>query len=108
MALLHDAYVQGASQNTGTLNAAGGASIATTAFGTQTRWIRLCVLGATVGSGVRYQVGDGTITGVNLATLGTLLPVNWVEIVACNPGQKVAAISNDTVATLNLNVTELS
>ena len=107
MAMFHDVYTEGASQNVA-VPAAGAVSAATTAFGTQTRWIRLAFIGAvSATTGCRYQVGDGTINGTNLATLGTLLPVNWVQYVACLPGQKVAAVSNDATA-VSLNVTELT
>jgi hypothetical protein len=104
MANYHDAYRQGAAQNVA-YNAAGGASAASAAFGAETYWIRVSapgVLSAT--SGVRIKIGDGTPTA---DATSTLLPVNWVEIIAVTPGQKIAVLSNDTV-TGNLSVTELS
>jgi len=103
MANYHDAYRQGATQNVA-YNAAGGASAASAAFGPETYWIRVSapgVLSAT--SGVRIKVGDGTPAA---DATSTLLPVNWVEVVQVTPGQKIAAISNDSV-TGNLSVTEL-
>ena len=106
MALLgHDAFVQAASQNVA-YAVAGGASAASTAFGAQTRWIRVCavgVVGAT-NDGVRIVVGDATPTA---SATSVLLPLNWVEYVACNPGQKVACLSNNNT-TGSLSVTELT
>jgi hypothetical protein len=97
-------YRQGASQNVA-YNAAGGASAASTAFGSQTRAIRVCVPGVVAaGSGVRVIVGGGTPTAT---ATSTLLPTNWVEYYIVTPGQKIAVLGNDTV-TGNLSVTELS
>ena len=105
MANYHDAYRQGASQNV-SYAAAGGASAASTAFGSETYWIRVCavgVLSATL-DGVRIVVGDGTPTAT---ATSTLLPLNWPEIIACTPGQKIAVLGNNTgIGTVN--VTELS
>ena len=106
MASYHDAYRQGASQNIA-YNAAGGASTASTAFGAQTYWIRVCAVAtypAVTGDGVRIVVGDGTPTAT---ATSTLLPLNWVETIAVTPGQKIAALSNNAT-TGSLNITELS
>ena len=105
MANFHDAFRQGASQNVA-YAVAGGASAASTAFGSQTYWIRVVavgVVGAT-NDGVRILVGDGTPTAV---ATSTLLPLNWVETYAVSPGQKIACLSNNATVG-NLNVTELS
>jgi len=64
----------------------------------------VCVQGAiTATSGVRIAVGD-TPTASNTSPL---LPVNWIEYIKVTPGQKIAALSNDTV-TGTLSVTELT
>ena len=97
-------FRQGASQNLAYATA-GGASAASSAFGAQTYAIRVTApgsLSATVG--VRIAVSDGTPTAT---ATSTLLPVNWVEYIVVTPGQKIAAVSNDTVAG-TLSVTELS
>ncbi len=105
MANYHDAYRQGASQNLA-YNAAAGASAASAAFGSETYWIRVCTVGVVgaANDGVRIVVGDGTPTA---SATSTLLPLNWVEIIAVTPGQKIAALSNNTTAG-SLSVTELS
>lgn len=98
------AFRQGASQNVAYASS-GGASAASSAFGSQTYAIRVSApgsLSATVG--VRIQVGDGTPTAT---ATSPLLPANWVEYIIVTPGQKIAALSNDSVSG-NLSVTELS
>jgi hypothetical protein len=70
---------------------------ASTAFGSQTRAVRVSTTAA-----VRYRVGDGTPTAV---TTDTLLPATWVDIVRVVPGQKLACITSSGAATVN--VTEL-
>jgi hypothetical protein len=100
MALLgHDTFVQGASQNI----AVTAASVASTAFAAQTRWIRVCLIGA-AGGGCHIQPGDGTPTAT---ATSPSLPVNWIEYITVNPGQKIAVIQ-DAATTGNLNITELS
>lgn len=99
----HDAYRHGTVNNV-TFAAAGGASAQSAAFGAQTRSIRICVQGAvTATSGLRIAVGDNPTASATTA----LLPVNWVEYIKVTPGQKIAALSNDTV-TGTLSVTELT
>ena len=97
-------FRDGATQNVA-YNAAGGASAASTAFGSQTRAIRVAVPGViSATSGVRILVGDGTPTAT---ATSALLPVGWVEYCIVTPGQKIAVLGNDAV-TGNLSVTELS
>ena len=105
MASYHDSYRQGASQNV-PYAAAGGASAASAAFGSQIYWIRVASVGVPSATldGVRIKVGDGTpVADANSA----LLPLNWVEIVAVTPGQKIAVLGNNT-GTGSVSVTELS
>jgi hypothetical protein len=105
MASFHDSYRQGASQNVA-YAAAGGASAASAAFGSQIYWIRVASVGVPSATldGVRIKVGDGTpVADANSA----LLPLNWVEIVAVTPGQKIAVLGNNT-GTGSVSVTELS
>jgi hypothetical protein len=106
MAILaqNSSYRHGAAQNVA-FAAAGGASAASTAFGSETYAIRVCAQGAiTATSGIRIVVGDGTPTA---SASSELLPVNWLEYIIVSPGQKIAVLSNDTV-TGSLSVTELS
>jgi outer membrane protein W len=97
---------QGASQNVA-FNAAGGASAASTAFGAQTRQIRLAVSGTSFVAGtggVRFVIGDGTPTA---SATSSFLPNVAVEYFIVTPGQKVAVLGNDA-GTGNLSVTEMS
>jgi hypothetical protein len=100
----HDAYREGAAQNVA-YNAAAGASTQSSAFGSQTYWIRVSAVGVVNGTndGVRIKVGDNPTASATT----TLLPLNWVEWIKCTPGQKAAALSNNTTAG-SLSVTELS
>lgn len=97
---------QGASQNVA-FAAAGGASAASTAFGSQTYQIRVSVSGTgfVAGTaGVRVRIGDGTPTAV---ATDAFIPNTWVEYFNVTPGQKIAVLGNDAgVGTIS--VTEMS
>ena len=85
----HDAYRILATQNV-SYAAAGGASAQSTAFASQTRYIRVCSVGvvsATI-DGVRIAI-DASPTAT---ATSYLLPVNWVEIIKVSPGQKIAVL----------------
>ena len=96
----------GASQNVA-YNAAGGASTASTAFGSQTTQIRVLatsgVAGA-IGDGVRVIIEAGTPSAV---ATSTVIPLNIPEYFSVSPGQKIAALSNNA-STGSLNVTEVA
>jgi hypothetical protein len=97
---------QGASQNVA-FAASGGASAASTAFGTETYQIMLSVSGTgfVAGTGgVRVRVGDGTPTAT---ATDTFVSTGVITYFVVTPGQKVAVIGNDA-GTGNLSVTELS
>ena len=100
----HDSYRQKATQNVA-YAAAGGASAQSTAFGSQTYYIRVLAVGvvsATI-DGVRIAVGENpTATATS-----TLLPVNWTQYIKCSPGQKIAVLGNNT-GTGTVSVTELT
>jgi hypothetical protein len=100
----HDAYRQRATQNVA-YNAAAGASTQSSAFGSQTYFIRVSSVGVVSASldGVRIAVGDGPVA----SSTSTLLPLNWVEYIKCSPGQKVAVLGNNT-GTGTVTVTELT
>jgi hypothetical protein len=107
MAILHDAYRLGATQNVA-FAAAGGANAQSAAFGSQTYWVLVSVVGIyAAGSGVRIAIGDSTGGGPVASATSTVIPVNFPFIFAVTPGQKIAVLSNDTT-TGNLSVTELS
>lgn len=97
---------QGVSQNVA-FAASGGASAASTAFGSQTYQIRVSVSGTgfVAGTGgVRIRIGDGTPTAT---ATDTFLPnASPYEYFSVSPGQKIAVIGNDA-GTGNLSVTEM-
>jgi hypothetical protein len=58
MAILHDVYRLGASQNVA-YAVAGGASAVSASFGNETYWVEVCAVGAnTATSGFRIVIGD--------------------------------------------------
>lgn len=85
----------GAAQNV----AIGAASAASSAFGSQTRQIRVATTGA-----CHFRVGDGTPTAV---ATDSLLPTGVVDYITVGPGQKLAVIQ-DGASTGNINITEMS
>jgi hypothetical protein len=109
MASLYDkqaASRQGVSQNVA-FAAAGGASAASTAFGSETYQIRVSASGTgfVAGTGgVRIRIGDGTPTAT--ATDSFMAYIN-TEYFNVTPGQKIAVLGNDA-GTGNLSVTEMS
>jgi hypothetical protein len=102
--MIHDAYRQKATQNVA-YNAAAGASTQSTAFSSQTYWIRVCSAGVVSASidGVRIAVSDNPTASATSA----LIPVQWVEYIKCSPGQKIAVLGNNT-GTGSVSVTELT
>ena len=60
------------------------AAVSTAGFGAQTYWISLCAPGA--------------YTGPVATSFSSLLPFKWIEQYKVTPGQKVSALSNDSVA----------
>jgi hypothetical protein len=100
----HDAYRISATQNV-SYAAAGGASAQSTAFGSQTRFIRVCAVGVVSSTidGVRIAVD----TNPTATATSALIAVNYPEIFKVGPGQKVAVLGNNT-GTGVVNVTELT
>jgi hypothetical protein len=99
----HDAYRILSTQNVA-YAAAGGASAPSTAFSSQTRYIRVVTVGvvsATI-DGVRIAID----TAVASATT-VLMAVNFPEIFKVSHGQKIAVLGNNT-GTGSVNVTELT
>lgn len=82
----------------------GSSSSASTAFGGQTRQIRV------VSTSACHYVVD---TAPTAATTDAFLPANWIEYITVQPGQKIAAIraATDGLITATsgtLHVTELT
>jgi hypothetical protein len=100
----HQAFREGAKQNLA-FNGSAGASVQSSAFGSQTFFIRVCAVGITgaTADGVRIAVGDNPTA----TSTSALIPLNWFEYVKVTPGQKVAALANNT-ASGTLSVTELT
>jgi hypothetical protein len=100
----HGAFREGTRQNVA-FNGSAGASVQSSAFGSQTYFIRVCAVGITgaTADGVRIAVGDNPTA----TSTSALLPLNWYEYIKCSPGQKVAALANNT-ASGTLSLTELT
>jgi len=100
----HDAYRHVATQNVA-MAISGGASAQSTAFSSQTYWVRVCIVGVvdTTNNGARIKVGDNPTA----TSTSALLPLNWVETIRCTPGQKIAVVGN-SASTGSLNVVELT
>lgn len=94
----------GVGQNV-TYSGSAGASVQSSALGAQTYWIRVSAVGAitATNAGVHFQVGDNPTASAT----SPLLPLNWVETVKANPGQKVAVLGDGTVAG-TFNIQELT
>jgi hypothetical protein len=104
MPMFHDAYRFITTQNVA-YAAAGGASAQSTAFSSQTRYIRVVSVGvvsATV-DGVRIAIDTNPTATATTA----LLAVNYPEVIKVSPGQKIAVLGNNT-GTGTVNVTELT
>jgi hypothetical protein len=104
----HDAYFiqQGLTQIL-TVTSATGTS--TTAFGTQTRAVQVLVLGnvssfAAVFCKV-YNIGE---TSQATSLVDCPVPLNWVQVLKVNPGQRMGLISGDAAASYRAHITELS
>jgi hypothetical protein len=99
----HDSYRVGASQNLA-YAVAGGASAASTAFGSQTYWIRVSTAGLldATNNGARISFGPSPVATAS----SVLLPLNWVQVFKITPGSKVAALGN-SASTGSLSITEL-
>jgi hypothetical protein len=99
----HDAYRVLASQNVA-YAVAGGASAQSTAFGSQTYFIRVSTAGLvdSTNNGARIALGANPTASAT----SMLMPLNWSETFKVTPGQKLAVLGN-SAATGSLNVTEL-
>ena len=73
-----------------------GTSQASSAFGSQTRQIRI----ATSGQPAYVVIGDGTPTATSS---GAIMPSNWVDYFTVSPGQKVAVLQAGTAGALSVS-----
>jgi hypothetical protein len=75
-------------------------SVASTAFGSQTTMVRVsCSLG-------HCHIAFGTAPVASVAT-SPMMPNNFSEIFAVNPGDKIAVIKDAGVTSSTLSVTEI-
>lgn len=100
----YDVFRQGPSQNV-SYAAAGGASAASTAVGSQTRAVMICAVGVASATldGVRIRIGNSPTASAT----STLIPLNQAVIFGCGPGQQVAVLGNNT-GTGTVCITELT
>jgi hypothetical protein len=78
----------------------GNTSAQSAAFGGNTTMVRLsCSSGH-----CHFQVGTNPTASI---TTSPMMPNNSVEIIAVNPGQKIAVIKDSTVTASTFSVTEL-
>lgn len=75
-----------------------GTSQASSAFGAQTRQVRV----ATADQPAYVVIGDGTPTATSS---GALIPAGWVDYFTVTPGQKIAVLQAGTAGALS--VTEM-
>jgi hypothetical protein len=78
------------------------ATFSTAVMGSQTRYVRLAH--ATSSVGTIFYNNNSTVVD---STSGALLPYNWIEIIKCNPGERIFARA-DGVTTVQLNVAEMT
>ena len=100
MSSFHDVFYNGPSQSVAVGSTAGVAS--TTPFGSQTRYIQFAHVNSA--ATVWYSTENSAAGSTN----GAVLPANWVQIVKCNPGQRLYASSNTLPASTSVYVTELT
>lgn len=75
-------------------------SVASAAFGSQTTMVRVaCSLG-------HAHIAFGTAPVAAVAT-SPMIPNNWSEVFAVNPGDKIAVIKDAAVTSSTISVTEI-
>ena len=75
-------------------------SVQSTAFGAQTRFVRVAVSNGHC----HVQIGSSPTASI---TTSVMIPNNWAEVFACNPGDKIAVIKDAAVTLSTISVTEL-
>lgn len=95
MAQFHDSYrVQG---TLAVSSVGSSATFSTASASGQTRYLRICASGAS-GSNAYFSLVDSAVT----STTGAQLPLNWVDYIKCNPGEKVFFRSDSTTCIINV------
>jgi len=95
----HDVYRPMPALATSSVGSA--ATYSTAACNSQTRYLRVAAVGA-AGSSVYFSLVDSAVTSAT----GAQLPLNWIEVIKCNPGERLYLRSDST--TCIVNVTELT
>jgi hypothetical protein len=75
-------------------------SVQSAAFGAETRFVRVAVSNGHC----HVQIGSSPTASI---TTSVMIPNNWVEVFACNPGDKIAVIKDSGVTASVMSVTEL-
>jgi hypothetical protein len=103
MANMHDTYRVIATQNVA-YAAAGGSSAQSSAFSSQTLFIRVSAAGLvdSTNTGYRYALGSNPVASAT----STLLPLNLVSYIKCTPGQRLAVLGA-SAATGSLSISEM-
>jgi hypothetical protein len=81
------------------------AAVVSSAFGAQTRQVRVAFRSAVAGDGALISIDDGTPT---ISSSATMIPAGTREYFTCNPGQKIAVTGATTTSAGTLSVTECS
>jgi len=110
----HDAwYLQTASDGSGltqqlTVTSATGTS--TTVFGNQTRAVQIVIAGTVSSMSQVFcrMYNTGQPSSQATSTVDAPVPVNWVQVLKCNPGQRMSLISGDATASYRAYISELT
>lgn len=81
------------------------AAVVSSAFGAQTRQVRITYSTAVTGDAARISIDDGTPT---ISSSSSLIASNWTDYFTVTPGQKIAVTGATTTSAGTLNVTEMS
>lgn len=81
------------------------AAVVSSAFGAQTRQVRVAFRSAIAGDGALISIDDGTPT---VSSSSSMLPAGSWDYFTCNPGQKIAVTGVTTSSSGSLSVTECS
>jgi len=110
----HDAYFL-ATSNDGTgltqqLSVTSATGTSTTVFGSQTRAVQVLVGGNVGSNGMVFCkfYNTGQPTSQATSTTDAPVPVNWVQVFRCNPGQRMSFISADATTSYRAYVSELT
>ena len=91
----HDAYRPMAALATSSVGSS--ATYSTGAANSQTRFLRVSAVGA-AGSSIYFSLVDSAVTSAT----GAQLPLNTVEVLKCNPGERLYLRSDSTTCIANV------